>query len=84
MTQTQPLLAHSEALKRALAPLARARSMPSVLYTSPESFAFLSALQQGKTLAEAIESAFAVHAGFDVADQLGGAFSLGLITGLSP
>ena len=51
---------------------------------SPESFAFLSALQQGKTLAEAIESAFAVHAGFDVADQLGGAFSLGLFTGLSP
>lgn len=39
MNAAQPLQAHSEALKRALAPLAKARSMPSVLYTSPEIFA---------------------------------------------
>lgn len=39
MTAPSPLAPHSEALKRALAPLARAQSMPSVLYTSPEIFA---------------------------------------------
>lgn len=39
MNAPAPLAAHSEALRNALAPLARARSMPSVLYTSPEIFA---------------------------------------------
>lgn len=39
MTAPSPLAPHSDALKHALAPLARARSMPSVLYTSPEIFA---------------------------------------------
>jgi choline monooxygenase len=34
-----PLHPHSDALKDALAPLARARSMPSVLYTDPAIFA---------------------------------------------
>jgi choline monooxygenase len=36
---THPLHPHSDAVKRALAPLQRAQSMPSVLYTSPEIFA---------------------------------------------
>ncbi len=34
-----PLQPHSDALQRALAPLARAQSMPSVLYTDPAIFA---------------------------------------------
>jgi choline monooxygenase len=36
---THPLLAQSDALTRALAPLAKAQSMPATLYTSPEIFA---------------------------------------------
>ena len=39
MNTPTPLLPHTPALQRALAPLARAQSMPSVLYTSPEIFA---------------------------------------------
>lgn len=39
MNAPAPVAAHSDVLKRALAPLSRAQSMPPVLYTSPEIFA---------------------------------------------
>lgn len=49
-----------------------------------ESFDFLHELGRGAALAEAVEAMLARHPGFDIAAQLGGAVSLGLITGFFP
>jgi hypothetical protein len=50
---------------------------------SPETFAFLMALKQGETLADAVEAAAARNPDLDISAQIGGSFSLGLITGFS-
>ncbi len=50
---------------------------------SPETFAFLMALKRGDSLADAVEAAATLCPDLDISAQIGGAFSLGLITGFS-
>jgi hypothetical protein len=64
--------------------VARPRAEIVLRVVPPESYAFLSALNSGTTLADAAESAFADHPQFDLGAQLTGAFRLGLITGILP
>lgn len=63
--------------------VARPGAEVSVSLIEPERFVFLSALQQGACLAEAVEAALDRHPGFNIATELAAFFAANLATGCS-